>query len=331
MYKIICIYLLSIILNINNLYSQSTNHRMTTLMGARFDITLVDLDSVTAENNIDIIIKEIKRIEYLISDWIDTTQVSRINQNAGIQPIKVDKEVLELTQRAIAYSIATKGAFDISFAAMERIWLFDGSMTTLPTKEAILNAKSKVNYKNIIIDTLAHTIFLKEKGMKIGFGAIGEGYATDKARQLMIAKGVHSGFVNGSGDISTWGKQADGSPWAIGVSDPFDHGNLMAVIPLTFGAITTSGSYEKYAEIDGKRYSHIINPATGYPSIGLISVSVMGPDAEVANALSTSIMVLGAKKGLQLLKKYTGYKCFMITDKGAKITSKNFNLKPYLQ
>ena len=307
--------------------SQVLRKRTTLLMGGRFDISIVDKDSLSAEQNIDAIIAEITRIEYLISDWKSNTQVSEINRNAGIQPVKVDREVFELTQRAIHFSEITNGGFDISFAAMDRIWKFDGSMTEMPSAEAIKKSVEKVGYKNIILDSVQSTIFLKLKGMKIGFGALGEGYATDKCRAMMRAKGIEAGIINGSGDMSTWGKQPNGKDWNIGITNPFDTDKLIAVVPINNGAVTTSGSYEKFVVLNGKRYSHIINPATGYPATGLCSVTVFGPNAEIANGLSTSLMVLGKKEGLELLNKYSGYSCLMITDDGRVIKSKNFRFK----
>jgi thiamine biosynthesis lipoprotein len=241
----------------------------------------------------------------------------------------VDREVFELTQRAIKLSEITNGGFDVSFAAMDRIWKFDGSMTEMPSAEAIKKSVEKVGYKNIILDSVQSTIFLKLKGMKIGFGALGEGYATDKCRDIMIAKGIKAGIINGSGDMSTWGKQPNGTPWKIGITNPFDPEKLLAVVPLEQQAVTTSGSYEKFVVFNGKRYSHIINPATGYPATGLCSVSVFGPNAETANGLSTSLMVLGQKEGLLLLQKYPEYSCIMITDNGKVIKSKNFKIKKF--
>jgi thiamine biosynthesis lipoprotein len=307
--------------------SQVLRKRTTLLMGGRFDITIVAKDSLAAEQNIDAVIAEITRIEYLISDWKTTTQVSEVNQNAGIRPVKVDKEVFELTQRAIHFSEITNGGFDISFAAMDRIWKFDGSMTAMPSPEAIKKSVKKVGYKNIILDSVQSTIFLKLKGMKIGFGALGEGYATDKCRDMMIAKGIKAGIINGSGDMSTWGKQPNGKPWNIGITNPFHPEKLLAVVPLQQDAVTTSGSYEKFVVFDGKRYSHIINPATGYPVTGLCSVTVFGPNAETSNGLSTSLMVLGKTAGLLLLDKYPDYSCIMITDDGKVVKSKNFRIK----
>jgi thiamine biosynthesis lipoprotein len=306
---------------------QVLRKRTTLLMGGRFDITIVAKDSLTAEQNIDEVIAEITRIEYLISDWKPTTQISEVNQNAGIRPVKVDREVFELTQRAIHFSEITNGGFDISFAAMDRIWKFDGSMTEMPSAEAIKKSVEKVGYKNIVLDSVQSTIFLKLKGMKIGFGALGEGYATNKCRTMMRAKGIEAGIINGSGDMSTWGKQPNGKDWNIGITNPYDTDKLIAVVPINNGSVTTSGNYEKFVVLNGKRYSHIINPATGYPATGLCSVTVFGPNAETANGLSTSLMVLGKTAGLDLLYKYPDYSCLMITDSGKIIKSKNFKFK----
>ncbi|WP_281233051.1 FAD:protein FMN transferase [Flavobacterium gelatinilyticum] len=323
-HKILLLFFVTICFSAN---SQILRKRTTLLMGGRFDISIVDKDSLSAEQNIDIVIAEITRIENLISDWKPDSQVSQVNQNAGIQPIKVDREVFELAQRALKLSEITNGGFDVSFAAMDRIWKFDGSMTEMPSAEAIKKSVEKVGYKNIILDSVQSTIFLKLKGMKIGFGALGEGYATDKCRSMMIEKGVPAGIINGSGDMSTWGKQPNGKDWKIGITNPFHPEKILTAIPLKEGAVTTSGSYEKFVVFNGKRYSHIINPATGYPAAGLCSITVFGPNAETANGLSTSMMVLGQKEGLLLLQKFPEYSCVMITDKGKTIQSKNFTYK----
>ena len=326
MKKILTIIL--VLLSLNS-YSQVLRKRTTMLMGGRFDITIVAKDSATAEMNIDTVIHEISRIENLISDWKPTSQISQVNSNAGISPVQVDPEVFALTERALELSKLTNGAFDISFAAMDRIWKFDGSMTEMPSPEAIKKSVEKVGYQNIILDKKNATIFLKNKGMKIGFGALGEGYAADKCRDMMLARGIKAGIVNGSGDMSTWGKQPDGSDWIIGINDPKNQGEIFAVIPLRQGAVVTSGSYEKFVVFDGKRYAHIINPATGYPATGLSSVTIFGPSAEKANGFSTSLMVLGKEAGLELINRFPKFLCIMITDEGKVFTSKNFDISKY--
>ncbi|MCT3631011.1 FAD:protein FMN transferase [Elizabethkingia anophelis] len=296
--------------------AQVQRSRLVTLMGSRFQITLVDKDSISAEQNIDKAVAEITRIENLISEWRPETQISQVNQNAGIKPIKVDREVFDLTKKGLYFSKLTDGAFDISIVAMDKIWKFDDSMDELPSEQAIKESVRNVGYQNIILDSTNSTIFLRNPGMKIGFGSIGKGYAADKTRDLMKSMGVKAGIIDASGDISTWGTQPDGKPWAIGINNPFNDHKMAAILYFKENSVTTSGSYEKYAEIHGKRYSHIMNPKTGYPSTGLTSVTITGPNATMANGFSTSVMVLGEKEGLKLLKQFPEYHYLLITDKG---------------
>ncbi len=296
-------------------------------MGSRFDITIIAKDAVAANAYIDTVVAEVTRIENLISDWRPQTQISEVNRNAGIRPVKVDPEVFELTERALYLSRLTDGAFDISFAAMDRIWKFDGSMAKMPSPEAIRRSVEKIGYQNILLDKENSTIFLKKEGMKIGFGALGEGYAADKCREMMVAKGVQAGIVNGSGDMRSWGKHPNGDNWKIGVTNPIHNNELFAILPLGDEAAVTSGSYEKYVIFNGKRYAHIINPKTGYPASGLSSVTVLGPGAEFATGLSTSIMVLGKKKGLRLLKAFPQYRAILVDDKGKVMTTENMNIE----
>ncbi|WP_420148004.1 FAD:protein FMN transferase [Spirosoma sp.] len=307
--------------------AQVLRKRAVKLMGSRFDITIVAQDSLTAERSIDAVIAEVDRIENLISDWRPKTQISRVNQNAGIAPVRVDSEVFALTERALRLSKITDGAFDISFAAMERIWKFDGSMMQMPNPEAIKKSVEKVGYQNIILDRAKSTIFLKKKGMKIGFGALGEGYAADRCRDMMLARGIKAGIVNGSGDMSTWGRQPDGNPWTIGITNPLRSDTIFAILPLRYPAVVTSGSYEKFVVFNGKRYAHIINPKTGYPATGISSVTVFGPSAETANGFSTSIMVLGKEAGLKLLGQYPDYQYILITDDGQIVSSPDLGMK----
>ncbi|HIE45977.1 MAG TPA: FAD:protein FMN transferase, partial [Flavobacteriaceae bacterium] len=201
------------ILSSFSLVSQKTFQKTVKLMGSRFDISVVEKDSIKATKFIDIAITEISRIEKIISSWDKNSETSQVNNNAGIKPIKVSTELFNLIKRAISISKLTDGAFDISYASMDRIWKFDGSMKTIPLKEKIQQSVIKVGFQNIILDEVKQTVFLKIKGMKIGFGAIGKGYAADKAKKLLISKGVKAGIINASGDMNTWGKQPNGKDW----------------------------------------------------------------------------------------------------------------------
>ena len=316
-----------LVLTTFNLYSQQEFKRTLKLMGSRFDITVVEKDAEKAANYIDIAIGEISRIEKIISSWDINSQTSEINRNAGVKPVKVNLELLNLINRAIQISKITDGAFDISYASMDKIWKFDGSMTKMPSEEKIKNSVAKVSYKNIVLNKENSTVYLKLPGMKIGFGAIGKGYAADKAKELLIKKGVSAGIINASGDMNTWGKQANGNEWKIAIKNPFNKNKVFAVLPIKEGAVVTSGNYEKYVTFNNKRYTHIIDPRTGIPSSGIISVTVFAPKAEIADALATSVFVMGKEVGLNRINQLPKIECIIIDDKGNIITSKNIKIE----
>lgn len=317
-------FFFSTVLSAQMVYTQKTK-----MLGSPFEMTVVAQDTVEGNYFIQKAIDEVKRIEHLISDWIPTTQISQVNQNAGITTVRVDQEVFQLIERAIKISKLTNGAFDISYASMDKIWKFDGSMKEMPTEEAIKNSVAKVGYQNIILNEKESTIFLKNKGMKLGLGGIGQGYIADKIKALLIESGCKSGIVNVSGDIFAWGKQPDGKPWTVAIVNPINKNKVFATFPLEDSAVETSGSYEKYVTFNGKRYSHIIDPRTGYPAAGIVSVSVFAKTTEVADALATGVFVLGVDVGLDLINQLKGIECIIVDEKGVVHTSKNIDLKKY--
>lgn len=309
-----------------NCFGQQPYQRTFKLMGSRFDITVVAKDSVTANQYIDTAIAEIMRIEKLISSWDTVSQTSEINRNAGKKPVTVDEELYQLVERAIGISKLTDGAFDITYASMDSIWKFDGSMTEMPPEEKIKSSVAKVGYENIILDSKNHSIFLKHSGMKIGFGAIGKGYAADMAKALLVKKGVVSGIINASGDMNAWGKQPSGEPWKVAITNPLNKNKAFGLLPITNGAVVTSGNYEKFVTLNSKRYSHIIDPRTGYPSSGIVSVTVFAPKAELADALATSVFVMGKETGLNRINQLPKVECIIIDDKGNIKKSKNIEI-----
>lgn len=306
--------------------AQENFKRTLILMGSRFDITVVASNEKEGNEYIDSAIFEITRIEKLISSWDLNSETSLINKHSGIKPIKVDKELFDLIERSIAISTLTNGAFDISYASMDRIWNYDGSMRKMPSDEEISISIKKVGYQNISIDKEAQTVFLKLKGMKIGFGAIGKGYAADKAKALLIEKGVKAGIINASGDLNAWGKQADGSDWMVAITNPLNKNKVFSWLPINDSAIVTSGNYEKFISFDGIRYSHIIDPRTGYPSTGIISTSIMTSNAELADAISTSVFVMGVETGLDFINQLKGVDCIIIDEENKIHISNNIKL-----
>jgi thiamine biosynthesis lipoprotein len=297
------------------------------LMGNRFEISVVADDPVWADECIAEAVKEIQRIEKLFTTFNESSQTSLINRNAGIAAVKVDQEVFDLIKRSKRISGITQGAFDISYGSIDkRLWNFDTTMTSLPDPRTAKQLVRLINYRNIILDEKKGTVFLKEKGMRIGFGGIGKGYAAEKARSFLKEKGVKSGIVNAAGDLTAWGCQPNGKPWTIGIADPNASRHAFSFLDITNTSIATSGNYEKFIMIGGKKYSHTIDPKTGLPVTGIKSVTIICPNAEIADAMATPVMIMGIKAGLNMINQVRGLACIIIDDNDTIYTSKNIHL-----
>jgi len=297
-------------------------------MGNNFTITVVTQNEKTGNENINLAIEEIRRIEKLLTTYKNDSQTNLINENAGIKPVKVDLEVFNLIERCIGISRITQGAFDISYGSIDKsLWNFDKTMTELPDAETALKMVHLIDYRNIILDPENTTVFLKEKGMRIGFGGIGKGYAAEMAKQILLNHNVESGIINASGDLSAWGLQPDGRKWTIGVADPDAPNAAFSYMEISNKAVATSGNYEKFVTINGKKYSHTIDPKTGLPITGIKSVTIISGNAEFADAMATPIAVMGIKAGLFLIDQIPDLYCIIIDDNNKIYTSKNINLK----
>ncbi|OQP63880.1 thiamine biosynthesis protein ApbE [Niastella vici] len=297
------------------------------LMGNTFEITVVADNEAWAKEKIGLAVAEIKRIEKLFTTFDDNSETNLINRNAGIQPVNVSTEVFNLIERSLRISAVTDGAFDITYGSIDKgLWNFDRNMTRLPDKETARKMVRLINYRNVLLDKASGTVMLKEKGMRIGFGGIGKGYAADMAKALLIKEGVHSGIVNASGDLVTWGRQADQQPWTIGIAHPDDARRAFSWLNISDLAIATSGNYEKYVMIDGKKYSHTINPKTGLPVTGIKSVTIISPYAEIADAMATPVMVMGVQAGLHLINQIHYLSCIIVDEHNTIYSTKNIQL-----
>jgi thiamine biosynthesis lipoprotein len=298
------------------------------LMGNTFEITVVSDDGNSANQHIDAAINEIRRIEKLLTTFNEESQTNLINRNAGINPVKVDWEIFDLIERSLRISRITDGYFDISYGGIDKsFWNFDREMKELPNPALIKDHLKLVNYLNIILDREKQTVFLKEKGMRIGFGGIGKGYAAEMAKQMLQNRGVTSGIVNASGDLITWGNQADGKPWTVGIADPDNAKQPFSYMNITNMAVATSGNYEKFVVINGKKYSHTINPKTGMPVSGVKSVTIFCPNAEIADAMATPVSIMGIDAALNLINQINHLECIIIDDQDKIYSSQNINLK----
>jgi thiamine biosynthesis lipoprotein len=285
------------------------------LMGNKFELTVIAADETWAMDRIDAGIAEIRRIERLLTTFSEDSETSLINRNAGIAPVAVSSETFELIERSLRISRLTRGAFDISYGSIDkRLWNFDTTMKSLPDKDTAKKMVRLIDYRNIVADRKQCTVFLKEEGMRIGFGGIGKGYAAEQAKKIMMAMGVDSGIVNASGDLAIWGYQPDGSPWTIGIVDPNVSGRIFSTLNVTNLAVATSGNYEKYILINGKKYSHTINPRTGLPVTGIKSVTILCPNAEFADAIATPVMIMGIRAGIDMINQLKDVEAVMIDD-----------------
>jgi len=301
--------------------------RACKLMGNRFELSVVAADEQWANRQIDAGIQEIQRIEQLLTTFNDQSETNRVNANAGVMPVEVSRETFSLIQRSLRISDLTQGAFDISYGSIDkRLWNFDQQMTELPDKETAKKMVRLINYRNIVLDDEKCTVFLREKGMRIGFGGIGKGYAAERAKQVMKQNGVESGVVNASGDLTTWGLQPNGKQWTIAISNPNAAHEAFSYMNISDMAVATSGNYEKFVMIGGKKYSHTINPRTGLPVTGIKSVTIITTNAEIADAMATPVTIMGINTGLDLVNQMKNIEAVIVDDNDRIYTSKNIKI-----
>jgi len=306
----------------------STLHKkVLRLMGNRFELSVIADDADNATKYIGAAVAEIQRIEKLLTTFKDDSDTNRINAQAGISAVKVEREVVDLILRSLKISHITQGSFDITYGSVDKsLWNFDKDMKQLPDAATAKRSVRLINYKNVIVDEKASTVFLKEKGMRIGFGGIGKGYAAEKAKVVLQQMGITSGIVNAAGDLSAWGLQPNGEPWTIGIADPDASRHPFSSLNITNMAVATSGNYEKYVVIDGKKYSHTIDPKTGLPVSGIKSATIIAPNAELADALATPVMVMGIQAGLHLINQLPHISCIILDDNNKLYTSTNIKI-----
>ena len=296
------------------------------LMGNHFEISVVGPDEAWAHTMIAKAVDEIRRIEKLLTTYDENSETNMINRSAGITPVKVCEETFRLIQRSLRISHITQGAFDISYGSVDkRLWNFDANMTSLPDAKTAKQMVRLINYRNIILNEEQMTVFLKEKGMRIGFGGIGKGYAAEMAKRVLKEAGVKSGIVNASGDLTAWGYQPDGTPWTIGIVNPNFAGKIFSYMNVTDVAVATSGNYEKFVLINGVKYSHTIDPHTGLPVRGIKSVTIISPNAEIADAMATPVTIMGIKAGLDMINQIKDIEAIVIDDNDVIHTTENLH------
>lgn len=285
--------------------TDSLFHLSRPAMGSRFDLYVYAPDEARARVWFEVAAAEVERIEQLLSNYRPTSELSRINRYAGGEAVTTDPEVFAFLRRSFAYSRLTDGAFDLTVGPLVEAWGFFKATGRYPSPEALRAARERTGWWQVVLDTTARTVRFRTPGVVLDPGAGGKGYALDRVAEVLRAHGVTSALVG----LGTSSYYAIGAPpgeggWAVRVPDPTDRSRTLSIIRLRDEALSTSGSYEKFFEMDGRTYSHLLDPRTGAPVEGRLQVTVVAPEAEESDVLSTAVFVLGPERAAVLLSSY---------------------------
>jgi thiamine biosynthesis lipoprotein len=298
-------------------YSANLYKFQQVAMGTLIEITLVGDDEAAANKAALQAFQEIKRIEQLMSPWIESADVSRINRSSGKEWVKISPETQTVIKKAQEISEISGGAFDITVGPLVELWRKARQEKIPPSAEAVKARLGLVNFKNIAMDREGK-VFLKKKGMAIDLGGIAKGYAVDKAFELLQSLGYKNLIVNAGGDLRIGGLK-NNQPWSIGIQHPRESQKFLARISVTDMAVATSGDYQRFFIYEGKRYPHIFNPKDGFPTDDCQSVTVFSKEGMTADALATAVFVLGLEKGYSLCRKLEGVDCLIVDKEGKTI------------
>ena len=293
-------------------------HREAAIMGTRIAVELWHEDPGGADRAMQAVLDEMQRVDDLMSHYKPESQLSRINQQAALGPVRVDAELALLIDRAGKFSELTDGAFDITYASVG--YLYDYRAHRKPTDEQIAAGLGAINWRHVVVDLDKSTVRFTQPGVRIDLGGIAKGYAVDRSIAILRSLGVEHASVTAGGDTMIMGDRF-GRPWVVGIQHPDDVDKVIARIPIIDAAISTSGDYERYFDEDGKRYHHIINPRTGKSAGELRSVTIIGPDATTTDGLSTSVFVMGPERGLALIERLGDVDAVIVRNDGKVLYS----------
>ena len=282
------------------------------LMGTLVHVTIPGAES-TSNAVAEAIFSELKRVEDLTS-FHKPSGLTEINDQSGNGPIKADSELLSLIGESLRFAKETQGAFDPTVGPLTRLWNFSAGDPRLPSSPEIAAALAKIGWRRVTVDSAAGTITLPDRGMALDLGGIAKGYALQQAAAVIRKRGISAALVNAGGDVLVVGEREPGKPWRIGVQDPRNERAMVAVANLKDCVVQTSGDYERCFIADGKRYHHILNPATGYPADGLQSVTVVAPTG--MSTVTAGIFVLGVEDGLKYIESMPNVQGFLIDFEG---------------
>lgn len=284
-----------------------------TIMGTVVRVELWSDDQPAGKAAIAAVMEEMRRIDRTMSTYKQDSDVSLINRNAAQKPVTISSELFDLIARSLQMSELTGGAFDITYASAGQ--LYDFHRKIKPSEHALAKALPAINYHHILLDRKRSSIKFSQIGVRIDLGGIAKGHAVDRSIALLQARAIKQAIVSAGGDSRIIGDHR-GRPWVVGIRDPRQEGKVVAALPLSDAAVSTSGDYERYFEANGMRYHHIINPTNGRPVNGVRSVTVLGSDSTTMDALSTSVFVMGVEKGMALVERLTNVEAVIVDANG---------------
>ncbi len=283
------------------------------IMGTEISVELWEEDRAAGRAAIAAVFAEFERIDALMSTFKEDSRISLINREAAQHPVAAGAELFELIVRSLDMSVLTHGAFDITFDSVGQHYDFRAAKR--PDAETSAHELPLIDYRLVQTNPADQSIRFLKDGVRINLGGIAKGYAVERGVGILLEHGIEHAIVTAGGDSRLLGDRR-GVPWIVGVRDPRKEGEVAVRIPLQDEAISTSGDYERYFIEDGKRYHHIIEPSTGMPAAGVHSVTIVGPDAVITDALSTSVFVMGVDSGLRLIAALPDYEAMVIDAEG---------------
>jgi thiamine biosynthesis lipoprotein len=283
------------------------------IMGTRIYVEVWSDDPAKGDAAIDAVMDEMRRIDNLMSHYKPESQLSQINARAVQEPVQVDPELFDLIKLSTHFSEITEGAFDITYASVGH--LYDFRHHVKPTEDQIKAALPGVNWRNMLLDPVQHTVRFEHAGMRIDLGGIGKGYAVDRGIAILQARGFQHALVTAGGDSRIIGDRM-GRPWFIGIRNPDDEHKVVTRIPIVNSAMSTSGDYERYFDEGGVRYHHIIDPRTGHSASKVRSATILGPTATETDGMSKTAFVLGPEKALEIINRMPQYDAVFVTPDG---------------
>ena len=284
-------------------------------MGTLAKITALARSETVAQAAVTAGFAEIRRLEELISTWIPTSELSRVNASAGVMPVHVSPETLTVVQRAIQVAEMTDGGFNIAIGPAVDAWnVIEGQR--IPTESELEALRPLVDLTSVHVDAGEQTIYLGKAGMRIDVGGIGKGYAADQAVEALRRAGASAGIVALSGDIKSFGRLPDGKKFPVGIQHPRKNGSVLAWIDLQDEAISTAGDYERFFEREGVRYHHILDPRTLQPARSCQAVTVIAREGVWADGLDTGIFVMGTELGMQLVEALPDVEAIIVDHEG---------------